>query len=257
VEFWPRDVDVARGWGRHCHSNCSSKAHQKPKVYQATCQGCGETFEAKSDGARWHKECRRKYQIEQAGKVVCDGCGRSKASDAECSYCAWFADKERREKVARGESTKMTTEQFAALRGCGGATVRNATATVLAEAWDGRYIDISHPAAVAYAAKPVREKRGRVDIACAQCGKQKSIFASLASRKQELFFCDRKCSAAYHAERAPRYDIAGVGFTMRELTEACGANEHFIGRRIRAGMSAAEAVVDQKDRPKKRKTPTE
>jgi hypothetical protein len=52
--FWPRAVDVAAGKGRHCSTNCSSKALRKPKLC-----ACGKPRSYKATKCRSCKRLRR------------------------------------------------------------------------------------------------------------------------------------------------------------------------------------------------------
>jgi transposase-like protein len=78
--FWPRAVDVAAGKGRHCSTNCSSKALRKPKLC-----ACGKP---RSDKAR---QCRACSPSLQRKRFRCEHCGAEfarrtrKASRRFCS----------------------------------------------------------------------------------------------------------------------------------------------------------------------------
>ena len=71
LEFWPRVCDVERGWGRHCSSNCSSKALRKTKHYSYRCGRCGRRGKGKTHSTKQ----KRKF---------CDGCLRP---PRKCENC--------------------------------------------------------------------------------------------------------------------------------------------------------------------------
>jgi hypothetical protein len=83
VEFWPRVVDVRAGKGKHCSSNCSSKAYRKPKTYKAKCARCGREMVGANDAGRPPKYCAaecRKAAGRDAGRAA-----RKRCAEAGCA----------------------------------------------------------------------------------------------------------------------------------------------------------------------------
>lgn len=59
LEFWPRQVDVIAGKGKHCSNNCSSKAFRKPPApKKSTCTTCGKAIQSAAGGKKFCEGCR-------------------------------------------------------------------------------------------------------------------------------------------------------------------------------------------------------
>lgn len=123
-EFWPRVVDVQRGWGKHCSSNCSSKALRRTTTFK--CAGCGMVGLSKDSRKKWHPECWQK-KIEEGRRRACEECGgeflkKRDGSDRFCSHgCA------AKSSVARAMigGVEFTVDEIAEARGVSRETVRS------------------------------------------------------------------------------------------------------------------------------------
>lgn len=127
-EFWPRIVDVQRGWGKHCSSNCSSKAFRKTKVFR--CVWCGRPGESPSPDTRWHPECIRAAQ-EKRRTRACEWCNEEFQVDAG-SKRKFCSDKHATEAMRHARSAKamiggveFTVDEIAEARGVSRETVRD------------------------------------------------------------------------------------------------------------------------------------
>jgi hypothetical protein len=282
-EFWPRVVDVDRGWGRHCGSSCSGKAHRRAREFK--CEECGGRFvshhyRAACDG------CLATKSAAAARRRKCASCGGSKDKSAMfCLECT----KRARETDPRFLSVNQFAKRFGVPRRTLDARINRGE---LGDAFDhhSRRIDTEH--AAADTSKWIRRTivKGTRSASCVQCGDVIVGYASHLNRPG-LRFCSQSCNAKYQATRrrlvdlerscsecgepftvgrykrgdrsrrtvcagclGARYtlELNGQRFSLRELSVASGIKESTIYNRIRRGRTVAQAITGrshERDKP--------
>jgi hypothetical protein len=123
-EFWPRVADVEAGKGRHCSSNCSSKALRRPK--EVRCIECQSDFQSTTAKAKFCCKVCREKRTKKWGKCLGCGCrfpsaGGKKFHSRECAQA--YAKAHRTAKASIG-GAEFTVDEIAETLGISRETVR-------------------------------------------------------------------------------------------------------------------------------------
>jgi hypothetical protein len=224
--FWPRVVDVQNGKGKHCSTNCSSKALRKPA---ARCS-CGKPLFRGTGG----------YVPER-----CGACAKVKrASDAAKHTVELERDarSSRWQLIQNGEIRLVTLGEFRRISGRSDGSLRPVNAARrLGAAWDGSRVDLDHENARNFVATQKREHNPATSVECS-CGCGRTAKLHKHRREQSRsgqYFASRACRGRFQSTKV---EIGGEPIAVSELADVSGVPRKRIYERISRGEDPLTAA---------------
>lgn len=271
--FWPRQIDVAKGGGRHCSKNCSARAFARLKCTQCSKAFCLNDADVKRAGRRFYSQsCAMSWR--PSPKRRCEWCQCILTADHQKRFCSReHACEARRELIrkrleAENLESALSVAAFARQTGRSYDSVKWAVrAGKLGAAWDGSRIDTEHPDAMAFAAAPLPPQAGRVQTA----GQHPVQLGGEIFTLQELQHATGiSCGALYQrivrnkmrpvdalsmplGRRWSKYNYEGK--TLPEWATLLGTSDQALRNRVARGKPFSQVVEEAKERLTKSETP--
>jgi hypothetical protein len=206
--FWPRVVDVDAGHGKRCQKRCELRER---------CSVCGE-FKC------WLSSKMARFL--SGTEPECRDCRKARLASAKVVARAARSPEGRWQRIQSGELRSVTLAEFRRITGHSPTGLRPADArTRLGGAYDGTYINLDHPLAAAFLAKPKRPHKPRPLATCA-CPCRRSFHVKRDGHVFATGACSRRA-------RALTIVIAGQPFSSSELVQVTGRSQSFVLERIR------------------------